>query len=194
MNILEKARLFAHAAHDAKGQKRKYTGESYWVHTDAVASLVLNVVLPTDGTFDGNFQHADNMIVAAHLHDTLEDTDETASSLLAAGFSMESVKLIVELTNMFTKEAYPHWTRQKRKEAEAERQSRMSDDAKTIKLADIYDNTKDLLKHDLKFAKIYLEEKQEALKGLAGGNFTLYRKTVHQVYQAKETLDKMVKI
>ena len=55
------AKEFAHAAHDSIKQVRKYTGEPYWNHTDAVAEVVASV----GGTED--------MVMAAHLHDVLED-------------------------------------------------------------------------------------------------------------------------
>ena len=61
MNLIEKAKQFAHEAHDSIGQKRKYSGEPYWVHTDAVAEKVAAI----GGT--------EVMVAAAHLHDVLED-------------------------------------------------------------------------------------------------------------------------
>ena len=42
-NIVERARVFATAAHAAVGQTRKYTGEPYVVHPMEVASLVESV-------------------------------------------------------------------------------------------------------------------------------------------------------
>ena len=60
-NIIEKAKQFATAAH--AGQKRKYTGEDYIVHPEHVASII------EEYGFD------DNMIAAAWLHDTVEDTN-----------------------------------------------------------------------------------------------------------------------
>ena len=43
MNIVERALIFATAAHAAVGQKRKYTGEDYIVHPIAVMELVRSV-------------------------------------------------------------------------------------------------------------------------------------------------------
>ncbi len=40
MNIIEKARVFATAAHYAAGNARKYTGEPYINHPTAVVLLV----------------------------------------------------------------------------------------------------------------------------------------------------------
>ena len=55
--------MFATAAHAAIGQKRKYSGDDYIVHPARVASIVTR----HGGT--------DEMIAAAWLHDTVEDTD-----------------------------------------------------------------------------------------------------------------------
>jgi hypothetical protein len=39
-DIVERAQRFAHRKHDEIEQKRKYTGETYWVNTDLVAAIV----------------------------------------------------------------------------------------------------------------------------------------------------------
>ncbi|TYF68814.1 guanosine polyphosphate pyrophosphohydrolase, partial [Enterobacter hormaechei] len=62
MNIIDKAHMFAAGAHAGVGQKRKYTGEDYIHHPVAVAEIVRN----HGGT--------DEMVAAAMLHDTIEDT------------------------------------------------------------------------------------------------------------------------
>lgn len=43
MDVVERALIFATAAHAAVGQKRKYTGEDYIVHPIAVMELVRSV-------------------------------------------------------------------------------------------------------------------------------------------------------
>ena len=40
MDIVERARTFATAAHAATGQKRKYTHEPYIVHPEEVVSIL----------------------------------------------------------------------------------------------------------------------------------------------------------
>lgn len=167
-DLITKAQQFAHNAHDLLQQKRKYTGESYWTHTDAVAEIVA----AHGGTPE--------MIAAAHLHDVLEDTPIPALTLHEV-FGYDVVALVLELTDEYTAEKYPHLNRAARKKAEADRLSNVSDEAKTIKLADLYDNTKSIVAHDPKFAKVYLREKEQILKGLTGGNSTLYKKVVEQL-------------
>lgn len=175
MNILVRARTFSHQAHDAIGQKRKYTGEPYWVHTDAVAKLTMDIFLPTDGTFDGNFKRADTAIAAAYLHDVLEDVAPTLPETFGLAriidhFGPEVAKLVVELTHIYTKEAYPKLKRAERKRLEAERLGTISDDGQTIKLLDFVDNTKSIVAEDPEFAKVYLAEKKEALTFLTRGH------------------------
>ena len=63
--MVVEAKMFATAAHAAIGQKRKYSGDDYIVHPQRVAAIVEK----HGGT--------DEMIAAAWLHDTVEDTDVT---------------------------------------------------------------------------------------------------------------------
>ena len=48
-------------------------------------------------------------------------------------------------------------------------------EAKTIKLADLIDNTKSIVEHDPRFAKVYLEEKRLLLEVLKDGDETLWQ-------------------
>lgn len=167
-DLIELARKFSMEAHDAIGQKRKYTGLPYWTHTANVAATVA----AHGGTPE--------IISAAYLHDTLEDTKVTEAELLKA-FPVEVVRYVVELTDVYSKETHPHLNRAQRKQLEAERIRYISDNAKTIKLADLYDNTESIVQHDPEFASVYLKEKAAVIKWLDAGNFTLYRKVVEQL-------------
>ena len=64
---LKKAIEFATKAHE--GQVRKYTGEPYIVHPLEVAEIVKTV------------EHTEEMLMAAVLHDTVEDTDTTIEDI-----------------------------------------------------------------------------------------------------------------
>ena len=57
--------------------------------------------------------------------------------------------------------------------------------AQTIKLADLINNTSSIVKHDTKFAKVYLREKALLLDVLTRGDITLWR-------QAKDLLDQSI--
>ena len=67
MKQLDKAIQFATKAHE--GQTRKYTGEPYIVHPLSVMEIVKTV------------DHTEEMLMAAVLHDTVEDTDVTLQDI-----------------------------------------------------------------------------------------------------------------
>lgn len=144
MDRIEQATEFATKAHT--GQKRKYTGDDYIVHPIAVAKLVAEK--------GGN----EDQIVAALLHDTVEDTDVTYMDVYDA-FGHEVAALVLQLTDVFTHEAYPELNRAIRKGMEADRLAEVSDEAKLIKLCDMINNTSTIVEHDPKFAEVYLVEK-----------------------------------
>jgi len=156
-SLIDKARLFAHAAHDAVGQRRKYTNDHYWVHVDAVADLVASVT---------NDEH---MIAAAYLHDTVEDTQTTLSDI-AEHFGGEVMYLVAYLTDV----SRPlDGNRATRKSFDRAHTAKGDARVHTIKLADLIDNVTTITKYDPKFAAIYMEEKRLLLKVLQDGDATL---------------------
>lgn len=176
MTRIEIAQAFAHEAHDRIGQKRKYSGQPYWIHTDHVAAIVAGV----GGTED--------MIIAAHLHDVLEDVTPKypgySEGQIEVQFGANVLQLVKELTDEFTKESYPNLNRAERKALEKERIRKISPAAKTIKLADFLDNTASIAEHDKDFAKVYLREKLAVLPYLLEGNADLFQRTVMQTIVA----------
>jgi (p)ppGpp synthase/HD superfamily hydrolase len=148
-NLIKEAEAFAKEAHGT--QRRKYTGEPYWHHLRNVAALV------AEQTDD------EEIIAAAWLHDTIEDT-QIDHGILRANFGPRVANLVLELTDVYTHERFPEMNRAARKAAEALRLGRISDDARLIKLADIKDNTADIEERDPAFAKIYLAEKEEIFR------------------------------
>ena len=150
MKLINKALKFSTAAHAAVNQKRKYTGEDYIVHPIAVS----NIVKENGGTED--------MIAAALLHDTVEDTKVTREQI-AEEFGWKIFKLVVELTDVTKPE---DGNRQIRKAIEAKRLGMASKEAQMIKLADLIDNTKSIFEHDPKFAKVYRQEKIDLLEAM----------------------------
>jgi len=88
--LVEQAKLWGGMKH--KGQTRKYTGEAYFTHCEAVAKLVkefyenvLKVPAPEES------------IAAALLHDVVEDTDATFENVLEL-FGEETTRLVYYLT------------------------------------------------------------------------------------------------
>lgn len=147
MTLIEKAEALALRAH--AGQKRKWSDHPYITHLRAVADLVRTV------------DDRPVMIAAALLHDVLEDTSVTLDELTAE-VGPDVAKLVVELTDVYVPGTAKN--RQERKRLECERLAKVSDEAQTIKVADIIDNTNDiLLRAPLNFAELYLQEKAALL-------------------------------
>src|SRR5690606_11185810 len=95
---------FAEMAH--RGQTRKYTVEPYIVHPVRVMEICRQVTCDT------------KVLYAALLHDVLEDTAVTAYeihsylyALLGTPGAKQTLDLVVELTDVYTKSAYPVWNR-----------------------------------------------------------------------------------
>jgi (p)ppGpp synthase/HD superfamily hydrolase len=147
--LTTKAFEFAKAKH--AGQVRRYTGEPYINHCFAVAALVAIVPWRTE-----------EMLAAAILHDTIEDTDTTYEELVKE-FGRTIANLVLDLTDQIPLSA---GNRTHRKELEAERLARTSMAAQTIKVADLIDNTLTIAEHDPGFAKVYLKEKAHLLSVL----------------------------
>ena len=159
----------ARAAHN--GQLRKYTGEPYLSHPFAVAGLVASV---TDN---------DDMIVAAILHDVVEDTPVTIETVRGV-FGENVAGLVSDLTDVSVPS---DGNRAERKKIDRKHTRSASVDAKTIKLADLIDNTKTITAYDPKFAKVYMAEKASLLKVLKDGDKSLYKiaaKLVQEFYFA----------
>lgn len=159
MDIVRKAHVYAMAAHAAVGQKRKYTGEPYIVHPAAVAKMVAGVPGATK-----------DMVAAAWLHDVVEDTGCTSNDI-HMGFGGEIASLVGWLTDVSRPE---DGNRAKRKAIDREHTARAPAAAQTIKLADIIDNCRSIVKYDPEFAKVYLEEKRQLLEVLTKGDPGLY--------------------
>jgi guanosine-3',5'-bis(diphosphate) 3'-pyrophosphohydrolase len=176
---LSKIRDFADRAHGE--QKRKYTGERYIVHPIRVMELTREYTqeLPA--------------LAAALLHDVLEDTPVTEaeirdflSNFLTKDEVEQTIRLVVDLTDIFITEDYPKLNRHKRKTKEADRLSRIDPLAQTVKYADAIDNAVDIAKNDLEFAKLFLLETANLLKKMDKGDPKLYKRAV-------ETVDRCIK-
>lgn len=149
-----RALSFALKAHASIDQRRKYTGDAYIVHPVAVARLVEQVPGATEA-----------MLAAAYLHDVVEDTPATIEQIRDA-FGVEVARLVDELTDKSTP---ADGNRAARMAIDRARLAAASPQAKTIKLADLIDNSQSILRHDPKFAAVYLAEKAQLLDVLAGG-------------------------
>lgn len=161
MKTLEtRAKEFASYHHARINQRRKYTGEPYITHPEAVAEIVRAV------------PHTEEMLAAAWLHDTVEDTEATFAEVEAM-FGVEVCCLVEQLTDVSSAH---DGLREHRKEMDRRHMERASPAAKTVKLADLIHNSESIVRMNPKFAKVYLEEKRELLKVLKEGDPILYAK------------------
>ena len=78
----------AHVAYHAHDGQMRRKRELYINHPVRVAEQMLA------------WKMSDDSVVAALLHDVIEDTDWTADRLLAKGFSARSVELVVGMTKL----------------------------------------------------------------------------------------------
>lgn len=160
MDLIARARQFATEAHQRIDQRRKYSGQPYQEHLKAVASLVAEV---TDDP---------ETIAAAWLHDTVEDTPATFGDL-ERELGPAVARLVSELTDV----SRPgDGNRAVRKAIDRNHTALASPQAKTVKLADLTDNCRDICRHDPNFARVYLTEAAALLEVLHEGDPTLYRR------------------
>lgn len=144
MNIVERARVYATAAHAAVAQRRKYTDEPYIVHPADVVSIVQTV------------DHTDEMLAAAWLHDVVEDTSVSIEDIRA-----EFGDAVTELVDWLTDISQPQdGNRATRKAMDREHSAAAPAAAQTIKTADLISNTKSIVAFDPDFARVYLKEKR----------------------------------
>ena len=175
MNLLAEARAFATKAHE--GQTRKYTGEPYIKHPETVASILLSVGMGS--IHFGEMAHiresmpagkpeliTEEVLAAAMLHDVVEDCGVTFPELTTK-FGTKVSTLVYWLTDVSTK---ADGNRAKRKALDRDHLSMAPVAAKTIKLADMIDNSISIWKHDPDFAKVYFREKKALLEVLKEGD------------------------
>lgn len=156
--LIEKAHAFAAFHHLQVGQLRKYTNAPYIEHPMVVARLVE----AAGGT--------DEMIAAAWLHDTVEDTHATIEMI-----HTEFGGVVGDLVSQVTDVSRPEdGNRAERKAIDRRHIANASPQGQTIKLADMIDNTMTIVRFDPNFAKVYLAEKQQLMGYLQQGHPLLY--------------------
>ncbi len=139
---IDKARKFASEKH--AGQLRKYTNEPYYNHCEAVAKLVSD-----------RYPFSTDMIIAALLHDTIEDTNTTYQEIKCE-FGDTVADYVISLTD--TSKAVDG-NREARKKIDREKFENSCWEVKTIKMADLIDNSKTICVYAPGFAKVYMREK-----------------------------------
>ncbi len=159
-DLVARARAFATEAHERIDQRRKYTSQPYQEHLKTVAGLVAQVADDAE------------MVAAAWLHDTVEDTPATFGDI-EREFGAEVRALVADLTDVSKPS---DGNRAVRKAIDRHHTAQASARAKTVKLADIIDNCRDICEHDASFARVYLGEAAALLDVLDEGDPILFRR------------------
>lgn len=155
-------------------QRRKYTGDPYIVHPIMVAQLVC-AANPTP-----------EMVRAAFLHDTVEDTLVTLTDITRE-FGPEVAAIVDELTDH--EWPHPRPNRKTRKAHDAKRLAAASYEAQTVKYADYIANGYDIVEHDQNFAKVYLGEIAASLKNMTNGHAGMRAYAVAMIANKKRELN-----
>ena len=143
---MEEVIAFAKKKHE--GQIRKFSKEPYIAHPIRVATTLEKL------------GEADELIKAAYLHDTIEDTNTTFEEIKEK-FGEKIANLVLELTKNRSEIEQIGKTQHLIKSTNT-----MSPGALTIKLADRLDNVSDLDQADQEFKEKYAKETQQILENL----------------------------
>jgi len=170
-NIVDRALVFATQAHGSIGHVRKYTGEPYIQHPIEVMEIVKTAA-----------HYTDEMLAAALLHDTVEDTPVMQADI-EHEFGPAVGKLVLELTDQCHE-----GNRATRKAAEAARLGTISPEGQTVKLADLISNSRSIVAHDPGFAFVYLREKVRILDAMRDGDADLYAEAQRLVADAQTSI------
>jgi hypothetical protein len=170
--LVHRAREFATQAHRRIDQRRKYSKQAYEVHLRAVADLVARVTEDQE------------MIAAAWLHDTVEDTPATLGDI-EREFGRGVAQLVADLTDV----SRPgDGNRAVRKAIDRAHSAQADARAKTVKLADLTDNCRDICQHDKRFARVFMVEMAALLEVLGEGDERLYKKASETLSQCAKRL------
>lgn len=150
-NVIRAIR-FAHRKHTEVGQRRKWSDAPYITHPIAVIRLLMQYAEPTEA-----------MLVAAALHDTVEDTNTTLQEI-EQHFGKEVRDLVYWLTDVAKPEDGNRAARMKinRDHIEA-----APAEAQTIKAADSTHNLLNCVATAGHFAFKYIPEKRAAFSVLS---------------------------
>ncbi len=170
--IIQKAKEFAMHEHQRINHVRKYSNQPYQTHLASVAKLVASV---TDD---------EEMIAAAWLHDTVEDTPATLGDIEQT-FGLSVAEMVEDLTDVSKPS---DGNRAARKEIDRQHLAQASTRSKTIKLADLIHNGADIVKNDIKFAKTYIAEMQALLEVLVDGDITLLKRAQKLITKSNKVI------
>lgn len=173
---IEKARVFSKAAHTAAGNIRKFANTDYHHHPESVVAILMHVPGVTE-----------NMVIAAYLHDVLEDTKVKRRHIFEE-FGFEVLQLVLGLTDI---SIAADGTREIRKMIDRAHLAGQNIDVKNIKIADLIHNAKDIINKDAGFAKIFIPEMELTFPILEAGDPELFAelKDIVKRYHEKVRLE-----
>jgi len=175
LTTLIKAINFAAKKH--RSQKRKGAdGEPYINHPLEVLNLLTSV---------GKIEDF-NILIAAVLHDTIEDT-ETTEEEISKLFGAKVCKMVLELTDDKT------LPKAERKQLQIEHAPHISKGAKQIKLCDKISNIRDILENppdgwSIQRRTAYVEWGEQVVAGLRGVNKNLEKCFDETVARARKSI------
>ncbi|WP_316207469.1 HD domain-containing protein [Bradyrhizobium sp. SZCCHNR3118] len=176
IELVRRAREFAIEAHCSQTRKFPKDGSvPYWHHLRRVAQIIIR--------YNGD----DEMIAAAWLHDTIEDTVVTYQAV-KEHFGEGVADLVLEVTNVSRGE---HGKRPIRKRLDRQYLAGASWRGQMLKLADTIDNLSTIAECDLGFAKLFVAEKAELVPVLAAARmvcFPLWDEAMKTVQAAQEAI------
>lgn len=173
--MIDQAIAFATQAHESVNQRRKYSGEPYMVHPLAVMQILKNC---------SSDPVSDEMLAAAALHDTVEDTPVTLEQVWQQ-FGPQVGELVAWLTDVSTKDQGP---RRVRKAIDRAHTAEAPREAKNIKLCDIIHNSDDIAGHDPNFARVWLKEAQALLEVMQDADPELLQLATRTVQRCVDSL------
>lgn len=169
MDFIQKADAFAAEAH--AGQRRKFGDEPYIEHPRRVERMI------RDFTKDPAVR------AAALLHDVIEDCGVRQNAL-----SYQFTPRVADYVDWLSDKVQPDWNRATRKAWQAGRLHCAPYWVQSIKVCDLIDNTRDIVKHDPGFAKVYLDEKEVLLASLTNCVKSLHLHARLQLQASRVTL------
>lgn len=183
------AAVFAQACHGRINQKRRYTGEDYFIHPESVARTVADL------------NNTQEVVAAAFLHDVVEDVptpvlrkiaQERYATAVLSDFIINSSECGREASLLILEELFgktitslveqvtdvselEEGNRAFRKNKDKNHLALATPEGQTIKLADLLDNTYLIIEHAKHpFVLLYMKEKRDLLEVLKDGDPTLY--------------------
>ncbi len=143
--VVDRARAFCYIAHQAVGQKHADKETPYYTHPFEVARYM------------HLFGATQLECAVGYLHDVIEDTHFEANEL-AKYFGPAVAGMVVEVSNIATKETHPESTRLERRTLNVQFFTQGREGSRLAKLCDALHNLKGLEALSEKFQKVYVEE------------------------------------